>query len=179
MTNQPEAPKIGPDDPNRQLTVVDPDDAGLQHLGVVGDTYTVLVTSEQTAGRYALIDMLIPPGGGPPPHRHDFEEQFHVLDGAIVVTFRGENITAGAGQTVNIPALAPHAFTNASDSTARLLCMVSPGGMEKYFAVFGDEVATRTAPAPELSPQDLQSRLRAAAPMAAQFGIENLPPPGV
>jgi hypothetical protein len=34
--------------------------------------------------------MLVPPGGGPPPHRHDFEEMFTILDGEIELTFRGE-----------------------------------------------------------------------------------------
>ena len=167
---------MSPDDPNRQLTVVHPDDPDLQHLGVVGDTYTVLVTAEQTAGRYAMIDMLIPPGGGPPPHRHDFEEQFHVLAGEISLTFRGEQLTARAGATVNIPALAPHSFTNATGETARLLCIVSPPGLEQYFAAFGDEVPSRTSPAPKLSEEQLMSKLAAAAPMAERFGIESLPP---
>jgi Cupin domain len=30
--------------------------------------------------------MHIPPGGGPPPHRHDFEEMFSVLEGEIETT---------------------------------------------------------------------------------------------
>ena len=29
-----------------------------------------------TAGRYTLIDMHVPPGAGPQPHRHDVEEMF-------------------------------------------------------------------------------------------------------
>jgi mannose-6-phosphate isomerase-like protein (cupin superfamily) len=178
MSGQPEITHIAPDDPQRQLTVVDPDDPGLLHLGVVGDTYTVLVSGAQTDGRYALIDMLIPPGGGPPPHRHDFEEQFHVLDGEISVSFRGGPVTAGAGQTVNIPARAPHSFTNATDRPLRLLCMVSPAGMEEYFAAFGDVVESRTSPAPQLSQAELMARLAAAAPVAARFKIEALPPGG-
>ncbi|MGZ4218230.1 MAG: cupin domain-containing protein [Solirubrobacteraceae bacterium] len=47
-------------------------------------------------------------GVGPPPHSHDLEEMFHVLDGEIEVTIRGETPRAGIGKTVNIPALAPH-----------------------------------------------------------------------
>jgi len=34
------------------------------------------VTGKDTAGRYSLIDMYVPPAGGPPPHRHAFEESF-------------------------------------------------------------------------------------------------------
>ena len=88
-TTQPAA-AIPPDDANRKLTVADPDDPKLRHVSVAGGTYTILVSGEQTGGRYCLIDMLVPAGGGPPPHRHDFEEMFTILDGEIELTFRGE-----------------------------------------------------------------------------------------
>ena len=103
---------IPPDDPNRRLTVADPNDAGLRHVSVAGGTYTILLSGAETAGRYCLIDMLVPDGGGPPPHRHDFEEMFTLLDGELEFTFRGETQTVRAGSTVNIPANAPHAFRN-------------------------------------------------------------------
>jgi quercetin dioxygenase-like cupin family protein len=103
MPGQP-AP-VPPDDLSRKLTVARPDhDQSLPHIGLVGDTYTILVTGEETAGRYTLIDMHVPPGGGPPPHRHDFEEMFTVLDGEVQVTFRGETLVARAGETINAPA---------------------------------------------------------------------------
>ena len=152
MTDRPDSaphPAIPPDDPRRKLAVARPDeDPSLTHLGLVGDTYTILLTGEQTAGRYTLIDMHVPPGGGPPPHRHDFEEMFTVLDGEVELTFRGERMVARAGETVNVPANAPHAFTNASGGPARLLCMCSPSGQEQFFLEVGQPVATRTEPPP-------------------------------
>ena len=163
---------IPPDDPTRQLTVADPEDPALTHLAVVGDTYTVLVSGAQTAGRYALIDMLIPAGGGPPPHRHDFEEMFHVLDGEVEVTIRGETSRATKGETVNIPSLAPHAFRNPTDAQVRLLCMVSPSGLEEYFAGFGDPVDSRTAAAPQLTPEQLGERMQRAAGLADRYRID-------
>src|SRR5205807_8272742 len=33
------------------------------HLGVVGDTYTILLSGTDTAGQLCLIDMYVPPGG--------------------------------------------------------------------------------------------------------------------
>jgi hypothetical protein len=66
--SKPQGP-IPADDPGRVLTHVSPDtDESLPHLGMVGDTYTILVSGADTAGRYTLIDMHVPPGGGPPPH---------------------------------------------------------------------------------------------------------------
>ena len=59
------------------------------------------------AGRYCLIDMHIAPGGGPPTHRHDFEEMFTILQGEVEVTFRGKKSVVRAGEPINIPANAP------------------------------------------------------------------------
>ncbi len=165
---------LPPDDLTRQLVYTDPDNRALRHVAVVGDTYTYLVEGRQTNGRYALIDMLIPAGGGPPPHRHDFEEMFHVLDGTVEVTLRGETTTATQGTTVNIPANAPHSFRNPTDTSLRLLCMVSPAGLERYFLEFGDEVDSRVSPAPRLSPDKQQERMQKANTAAARYRIENL-----
>ena len=141
---------------------------------MVGDTYTILINGTDTAGRYALIDMLIPPAGGPPPHRHDFEEMFHVIHGEIHATIRDHTSVARAGDTNNIPALAPHSFTNPTDSSGRLLCLVSPAGLEEYFAQFADPVASRTTPAPRLNEEQLTQRMQKAVALAPKYRIEVL-----
>jgi hypothetical protein len=69
---------IPADDPARKFTLAQSDDPNSSHIGLVGDTYTIPVAGKDTDGRYCLIDMHIPPGGGPPPHRHDFEEMFSI-----------------------------------------------------------------------------------------------------
>jgi quercetin dioxygenase-like cupin family protein len=91
LTHEAAAPlTIPPDDPTRRLAVARPDhDESLPHLGLVGDTCTILITGADTAGRYTLIDMHVPTNGGPPPHRHDFEEMFTVLEGEVEANFRG------------------------------------------------------------------------------------------
>jgi quercetin dioxygenase-like cupin family protein len=168
---------LAADDPTRELAIARPDDESLVHLAVVGDTYTVLLSGEQTDGRFAMIDMLIPPGGGPPPHRHNFEECFRVLAGSIEVHLRDlPPVRLEAGDSANIPANAPHAFRNTADAPARLLCTVAPAGLERFFAEFGDPVTTRTAPAPELSDVERRNRLERAATKAPEYGIEMLAP---
>jgi quercetin dioxygenase-like cupin family protein len=134
----------------RKLTVADYNkDNSLRHLSIVGDTYTILLSGDDTDGRYCLIDMHVPQGGGPPPHRHDFEESFTILEGEIEATFRGKKSVVRAGETINIPANAPHSFTNASQKPARLLCICSPAGQEEFFLAVGVPVATRTTPPPK------------------------------
>src|SRR6201986_1858642 len=92
-----------PGDPRRSSKIVRPNtDESLPHIGLAGDTYTVLLSGADTNGSYCLVDMHIPPGGGPPPHRHDFEESFSILKGVIEVTFRGNKTIMRAGETSNI-----------------------------------------------------------------------------
>ena len=73
------ATSVPPDDPQRNLAVRQADGPNLLHIGLAGDTYTTLLSGKDTAERFFLIEMHVPPGGGPPPHRHDFEESFVVL----------------------------------------------------------------------------------------------------
>lgn len=151
---------IPADDLQRHLTLAESDAPQQPHIGLVGDTYTILLTGKDTAGRYCLIDMYVPPGGGPPPHRHDFEESFTVLEGEIEATCRGVSSTVCAGQVINIPANAPHRFRNQSEQPARLLCLCSPAGQEEFFLEVGVPVATRTTAPPDLDP-DAQVAVRA------------------
>ena len=174
MASQIEQSAVPPDDPTTRLTLATPDDPALRTISVAGDIYTIIVTGKETGGRYCLIDMLVPPGGGPPPHRHDFEEMFTVLDGEIELTFRGETRRASAGTTVNIPANAPHAFKNVSDTMARLLCMCTPAGQDEFFVAVGDPVANRVSPAPKLSAAEQQERLQRARALAGKYRTELL-----
>jgi quercetin dioxygenase-like cupin family protein len=161
-------PPLPPDDLARTLALAQPDtNDQLPHIGLVGDTYTILLSGADTAGRFSVIDMFIPPGGGPPPHRHDFEETFILLEGELQATFRGQTSTVRAGDTVNIPANAPHQFHNASTKPVRLLCLCSPAGQEDFFLAVGVPVATRTTTPP---------RLDAAAQAAFKTKVEALAP---
>jgi quercetin dioxygenase-like cupin family protein len=165
---------IPDDDPSRPLTVARPDGPGTTYVSLVGNTYGMLVTGDQTEGRYCLIDMYVPDGGGPPPHRHDFEEMFTVLEGEIEFTFRGEKHVVPAGTTINVPANAPHHFRNASGAPARMLCMCTPAGQDEYFLRIGDIIDGRDAPAPELSAEELAERRRHAAELAETYRSEFL-----
>jgi quercetin dioxygenase-like cupin family protein len=168
---------IPPDDSKRNAVIARPnEDQNLPHIGVVGDTYTILLTGKDTAGRYCLIDMYVPPGGGPPPHRHDFEESFTVIEGEIEITFRGVVSTVRTGEAVNIPANAPHQFRNKSTRPARLLCICSPAGQEEFFMEVGVPVATRTTAPPNLDPSAQEELKAKAAALAGKYRTEFIQP---
>lgn len=173
---QPISP-IPPDDLQRSLALARPnEDESLLHIGLVGDTYTILLSGGDTDGRYCLIDMLVPPGGGPGPHRHDFEESFTILEGEVETSFRGKKSVLRAGETVNIPANAPHSFTNASNNPARLLCVCAPAGQEEFFRQVGVPVASRTMPPAKLNEAAQAEFIKKAQELAPKYRTELLKP---
>ncbi len=111
-------------------------------IAVVGDVYRFLATGEDTAGKYALWEAVVPPGGGPPPHVHSREKEgFCVLVGEITFTVNGERVVATAGTFANMPVGTPHSFKNESDKPARMLISVAPAGLERMFFEVGVPLA--------------------------------------
>jgi quercetin dioxygenase-like cupin family protein len=96
-------------------------------------------------------------GGGPPPHRHEFGEWFHVLEGSLDVT-TAENgaiatiCTAEVGDSVWVPPNAWHGTINASDNEVRFLVVGVPGTMTEYFTEAGVEVPNEDTPPPTEPP---------------------------
>jgi quercetin dioxygenase-like cupin family protein len=144
---------------------------GVLHAGegksywVVGDRYTFLTTGEDTGGAYALMHAVVPPQSGPPPHIHRREDEvFYVLEGELTFQVDGRTIPASAGAVVTLARGSLHTFRNTGPTTARMLILVNPAGLEKYFAEVGQEASDGSAPAPP----DIE-KLLAVAP---KYGLE-------
>src|SRR3984957_4907076 len=107
-------------------------------ISIVGDVYRFLAVGEDTDGKYALWEAVVPPGGGPPPHTHSREEEgFYILDGEITLLVGDKRLVASAGTFANLPVGTLHAFKNESDRPARMLISVAPAGLEKMFVEAG------------------------------------------
>ncbi len=168
-------PALPPDDLGRGMTVSNADtERALPHVGLVGDTYTITISGKETAGRFCVVDMHVPPGGGPSPHRHDFEETFLLLEGELEATFRGKKSTVRAGDTVNIPANAPHQFHNVSAAPVRMLCICSPAGQDEFFQEVGVPVDSRTEAPPKLSEAEQKAFVEKAQRLAPKYKTELL-----
>lgn len=163
---------IPPDDPARVLTLSLP--GGRVSYSVVGDTYTIAISGDATAGRYAVIEMHVPPGGGSDPHRHACEELFLVIEGEIEVFFRDQRMTAGVAAAVNVPANAPHRFKKRGTIPAQVLSVVAPAGLDGFFAAGGARVPSTAAP--PLPEAEAEAQKRRMAGLAPEYGVEFLPP---
>lgn len=102
---------------------------------IAGGEYRILIGGEETDGNYAVIEMNVPPGGGPNPHSHpDMQEMFYVAEGEIEFRTETGKTLVGVGGFINIPlGGGVHAFKNLSHRPAKLLCTVVPSGLEKMF----------------------------------------------
>ena len=101
---------------------------------------------------------------------------FYVLEGEAEVHFRGKKRTVRAGDTVNIPANAPHFFRNVSDEKLHILCVCSPAGQEDFFREMGTPAASRDQPAPKLTDEEMKAFKEKAQRLGLAYRTEFLPP---
>lgn len=143
-------------------------------IAVVGDVYRCLATGDETGGKYTLLEAIVPPGGGPPPHVHSREEEgFYVLEGEITFTVNGERHIATAGMFTNIPIGTPHSFRNDSGAAAKMLISLAPAGLEQMFFEVGVPLAEGATTAPPPTEAEIAELLE----IAPNYGIEiRLPP---
>lgn len=140
-----------------------------RRIGIVGDVYRFLATGDDTDGKYATFEAIVPPGSGPPPHVHSREEEsFLVLEGEMTFQLGVDRIVAGEGTFLNMPVGSLHCFKNESDKTARLLITIAPAGLEKMFFEVGQPLAEDAITTAPPSQADVEKLFQAAP----RYGVE-------
>jgi len=110
-------------------------------LHVLGDAVTIKVASQDVGGRYCVVEIQSPAGSGTPMHVHHREdENFYVLEGEFTIHVGGHVHRAPAGSFVFAPREIPHRYENTGHTTARLLVMAEPGGIDRMFEEFQNAV---------------------------------------
>jgi quercetin dioxygenase-like cupin family protein len=113
-----------------------------KRIGIVGDIYRCLATGEETGGQYALLEAVVLPGGGPPPHIHSREDEtFYVQEGEVTFYFGEDRIVGKPGTFIHMPRGNKHRFKNETDEPAKLLFSLIPAGLEEMFLEGGRELA--------------------------------------
>jgi quercetin dioxygenase-like cupin family protein len=137
-----------------------------------GDQIRFILTGAETGGAFFLADVSVPPGGGPPPHIHEREDEtFYLLQGTLTFRVGDQTVNASQGDCIHLPRGIVHSFRNTGKENARMLVTATPAGIEKFFeeafypAVEGKEP-------PHVTPE-LKARLMAAS---ARHGQTILPP---
>lgn len=133
--------------------------------------HTAKIAGEQTNGTLTAVEFLAPKNFGPPLHRHDDEDElFYILDGELWLSCGDAEAVHGEGAVVWLPRGLPHTFQVRSQ-TARVLCVSTPSGYERFVATLGEPTESRSLPEPaEIDPGHV-------AEVCRQFGIHVLGPP--
>jgi quercetin dioxygenase-like cupin family protein len=146
-----------------------------EQVWVVGDTYTLKATRENTGGALALIEASVPAGSGPPPHVHANEDEaYYVLEGELEVLDGDRTFVARPGSFVFIPRGALHRFRNVGFGHARMLVLFTPAGFDEFLAAVG-QPARPGEPAPPLAEEEIALTQE----LAPRYGMDvRFPEPG-
>ncbi|RCJ18318.1 cupin [Nostoc minutum NIES-26] len=140
---------------------------------VLGDLYTFKAVGEDTGQAYALVEIIVQPQSGTPPHIHSHEDEaFYIQQGELEFQLDEQIILATPGTFLHSPKGQLHRFTNIGLEPAKLLCWVTPAGLEKFFIEVGVPVLERMS-SPTVSPADIEKVLAAAS----RYGLEIILPP--
>jgi mannose-6-phosphate isomerase-like protein (cupin superfamily) len=132
-------------------------------LNVLGMPLRFLCDADDTDGAWSLMEEDIPIGHGPPPHRHNWDEAYYVISGALDFEMDGKEVRIEAGDFAYLPRNTVHAFKGGSDAPAKVLIFAAPAHSSAFFKDVNREV--------QIVPDDL-----AKVPEIGQrHGIEFMP----
>lgn len=151
-----------------------------EHWLVGRDLTTIKASGRDTSGNLLVLDVTVPPGGGPPVlHRHVYAETFRFLQGEFEVsTVDADNalstVRVTAGDTVSIPSMAWHNFKNVGSIPGKFIAIHSPAVMEAFVREIGLPIDDpQNLPEPAGPPSDEEWRRMIAI---IQKYMEVLPP---
>ncbi len=134
---------------------------------VVSDLMTFKVRAADTNGVYSLFETRTPPGQGTPPHRQWYEDEtFWVIEGIYTLLLDEHEVMLQAGDCAFVPRGTLHAYTNSGDTPARMLILVTPGGIQERFLAEAGYLIDGETVLP--APSDITRLLR----VAPKYGIE-------
>jgi mannose-6-phosphate isomerase-like protein (cupin superfamily) len=124
-----------------QATLAGPNDTALklpgcgENLGAIGLGIMLRLTGDDTAGAYSLFEYIVPAGlGGPPTHIHAYQDElFTCTAGKVTVELDGVTRVMTPGSSLMMPRNVPHMFYNPFEEETRVVAVVSPAGLEKYY----------------------------------------------
>lgn len=140
-----------------------------------GGYFSTLLSPDQTDGKMAILEMVLPKGAEPPPHLHEKEDEiFYILEGEISFTIDGKKYPLKAGESFFAARNIPH-FFSIETATVRLLTIMTPGDLWNYFIEFsepGDKTPVISEPAARSTDEIIKMTER----LYNRYGIKVLMP---
>jgi quercetin dioxygenase-like cupin family protein len=136
----------------------------------IGHLMSLLVRSEETGGKYALLRATERRGLEPPPHTHTREDEtFLILDGEVVYTVGEKTFHAKQGDVMFLPKNIQHSFKIVTE-TMETLMLLNPGGLENYFIEMSVPAGEAKLPPMPETPPDIKRLVATASKYGIKFG---------
>jgi quercetin dioxygenase-like cupin family protein len=159
-------------------------------LWFLGTLARIMLTAEDTGGRFALWEAVLPRGAAPPLHSHPEDETFVVLEGEMTAWLVDPELAAagpngwlepcarrcGAGAVVFAPSGTPHAFRVETD-TARLLTLSTPAGIDDFVRGLAEPARWPWLQPPPEGPRVAPERMAAVERATGMVRHGPAPPP--
>ena len=141
---------------------------------VLGDLYTFKATGKQTSGTFTIIDQVINPQSGPPPHIHHREDEtFYIHQGKFSFLCGDNESILEAGSFAYIPKGTLHTFKNIGEDQGRIMVIITPAGLEEFFYKIGTRAVDGTTP-PAFDPSVMEKIFQ----LSKEFQMEIILPAG-
>jgi quercetin dioxygenase-like cupin family protein len=138
-------------------------------LWYIGHLMSLLVTSKQTGGRYALLRATERRGLEPPPHTHTREDEtFLILKGEVVYTVGDQTFNAKEGDVMFLPKNIQHSFKIQTEELETLI-LLNPGGFENYFVEMSKPAEELQLPPMPQGPPDIKKLVATALKYGVKF----------
>ena len=135
----------------------------------IGHLMSLLVTSRETEGRYAMLRATERRGLEPPPHTHTKEDEtFLILEGEVVYTVGNQNFHAKQGDAMFLPKNIQHSFKIQTEKLETLI-LLTPGGLENYFVEMSKPAEKLELPPLPTGPPDIAKLIATASKYGVQF----------
>lgn len=135
-----------------------------------GHIITMKVTGAETGGKYAVLDVDIPPNNGPPLHKHSGEDEgIYIAEGDFSFLYMDREIKATKGMFLFVEKDKFHTFKNVSNIPGKLVAVVTPAGFEHFFEEAGMLVDNITDFSPPVDYQFDENRI---LQIAAKYGLQ-------
>lgn len=165
---------------------------GRDPLWFLGTLARLKLDGQETGGRFALWEGVLPHGAAPPLHSHPQDETFYVLEGEVTAWIVDSELAndqseppgwvaecgqrGGVGMVAFAPGGTPHTFRVESD-TAKMLFLSTPAGVEEYVKALAEPAAWPWLQPPPDGPRVSPERIKAVEKSLGMIRHGPSPPP--
>jgi mannose-6-phosphate isomerase-like protein (cupin superfamily) len=161
--------------------VIPSDEGDVVKLPMGGVGVQFKIDGDRTGGSVSIVEHPVPAGAFALPHTHHREDEIsYVLEGRIAAEIDGHEMVVEAGEYLLKPRGLKHAFWNPSDAPARILEVIAPAGLERFFRMAGalrlDAAGDREGARALLTEIGVETHFDEAEPFLARHQLESTVP---